>query len=86
MNPNVHDLCLSIFQLDNLWGDYGPAGSVIEKKNQPSVPVPDNDNDINMPFVFNDITTYFTLLVGIYFPSVTGKRYKRPERFANIKG
>uniref|UniRef100_A0A8C2FZ13 Solute carrier family 12 member 7a n=1 Tax=Cyprinus carpio TaxID=7962 RepID=A0A8C2FZ13_CYPCA len=25
-----------------------------------------------MPYVFNDITTFFTLLVGIYFPSVTG--------------
>ncbi|CAK6982188.1 solute carrier family 12 member 7-like [Scomber scombrus] len=57
---------------DNLWGDYGPAGMVIEKENQPSVPAQDNDNDIKMPYVFNDITTFFTLLVGIYFPSVTG--------------
>lgn len=30
---------------------------------------------INMdhPYVFSDMTSYFTLLVGIYFPSVTGK-------------
>ncbi|XP_054618601.1 solute carrier family 12 member 7-like isoform X1 [Dunckerocampus dactyliophorus] len=57
---------------DNLWGDYGPAGAVIEKKSQGSVPAQDTSNDIYKPYVFNDITTYFTLLVGIYFPSVTG--------------
>lgn len=30
---------------------------------------------INMdhPYVFSDMTSYFTLLVGIYFPSVTGE-------------
>uniref|UniRef100_A0AAQ4PYH8 Solute carrier family 12 member 7a n=1 Tax=Gasterosteus aculeatus aculeatus TaxID=481459 RepID=A0AAQ4PYH8_GASAC len=27
---------------------------------------------MDKPYVFNDIATYFTLLVGIYFPSVTG--------------
>nr|XP_033506752.1 solute carrier family 12 member 7-like isoform X3 [Epinephelus lanceolatus] len=57
---------------DNLWGDYNPAGMYIEKKSQPSAEAPDTPNDINKPYVFNDITTYFTLLVGIYFPSVTG--------------
>ncbi|KAM9322822.1 solute carrier family 12 member 7-like isoform 2-T2 [Pholidichthys leucotaenia] len=59
---------------DNLWGSYSPAGMIIEKKNQPSVPVqePSDDEDISNYYVFNDITTYFTLLVGIYFPSVTG--------------
>ncbi|XP_061653450.1 solute carrier family 12 member 7-like isoform X2 [Phyllopteryx taeniolatus] len=57
---------------DNLWGDYGPAHTVIEKKNQDSVPAQDTSGDIYKPYVFNDIATYFTLLVGIYFPSVTG--------------
>ncbi|KAM7378796.1 hypothetical protein PAMP_004394 [Pampus punctatissimus] len=57
---------------DNLWGDYGPAHMLIEKKKQFSVPAQDMSNDINKPYVFNDIATYFTLLVGIYFPSVTG--------------
>nr|XP_046264755.1 solute carrier family 12 member 7-like isoform X2 [Scatophagus argus] len=57
---------------DNLWGDYGPAGMFIEKKTQPSVPVQETPTDIIKPYVINDITTYFTLLVGIYFPSVTG--------------
>ncbi|XP_069565901.1 solute carrier family 12 member 7-like isoform X2 [Brachyistius frenatus] len=57
---------------DNLWGDYGPAGTVIEKKSQPSAPTQDPSKDRDENYVFNDITTYFTLLVGIYFPSVTG--------------
>ncbi|XP_033838068.1 solute carrier family 12 member 7-like isoform X1 [Periophthalmus magnuspinnatus] len=57
---------------DNLWGDYGPAGSVLEKKTLFSAPAKDMSKDIDKPYVFNDITTYFTLLVGIYFPSVTG--------------
>ncbi|XP_037644003.1 solute carrier family 12 member 7-like isoform X3 [Sebastes umbrosus] len=57
---------------DNLWGDYGPADTFIEKKSQPSVPAQDPSTDTSKPYVFNDIATYFTLLVGIYFPSVTG--------------
>lgn len=28
--------------------------------------------DMDLPYVFSDMTSYFTLLVGIYFPSVTG--------------
>ncbi|KAG8013867.1 Solute carrier family 12 member 7 [Nibea albiflora] len=57
---------------DNLWGDYGPVGTFIEKKSQPSVPETPTPTEINELYVINDITTYFTLLVGIYFPSVTG--------------
>ncbi|XP_074544540.1 solute carrier family 12 member 7-like isoform X2 [Halichoeres trimaculatus] len=61
---------------DNLWGEYAPAGVPIEKKNLPSVDDPEMETkmpaDIKENFVFNDIATYFTLLVGIYFPSVTG--------------
>ncbi|KAM9844824.1 solute carrier family 12 member 7-like isoform 1-T1 [Aulostomus maculatus] len=57
---------------DNLWGDYGPANMIIEKKNQLSVSAQDSSNDIYKPYIFNDIATFFTLLVGIYFPSVTG--------------
>ncbi|XP_056276198.1 solute carrier family 12 member 7-like isoform X2 [Pseudoliparis swirei] len=57
---------------DNLWGEYGPANTNIEKKSQPSVQVQDSSGDTSMPYVSNDIATYFTLLVGIYFPSVTG--------------
>ncbi|CAN9503340.1 unnamed protein product [Ophioblennius macclurei] len=57
---------------DNLWGDYGPAGMLIEKKSQPSVSPEEPPKRTNEIYVLNDIATYFTLLVGIYFPSVTG--------------
>uniref|UniRef100_A0AAX7U0B5 Solute carrier family 12 member 7a n=1 Tax=Astatotilapia calliptera TaxID=8154 RepID=A0AAX7U0B5_ASTCA len=56
---------------DNLWGNYGPDNMVIERKNLSSVPAEAN-NDKLKNYVFNDWATYFTLLVGIYFPSVTG--------------
>uniref|UniRef100_A0A8C8CDW2 Solute carrier family 12 member 7b n=1 Tax=Oncorhynchus tshawytscha TaxID=74940 RepID=A0A8C8CDW2_ONCTS len=57
---------------DNIWGDYGPKGMLVENKHQVSEPAADTSQDIYMPYVANDITTFFTLLVGIYFPSVTG--------------
>uniref|UniRef100_A0A3Q3BH07 Solute carrier family 12 member 7a n=1 Tax=Kryptolebias marmoratus TaxID=37003 RepID=A0A3Q3BH07_KRYMA len=57
---------------DNLWNNYGQAGEPIEKKNLPSVPAQGLSSDNNCIYVLNDITSYFTLLVGIYFPSVTG--------------
>ncbi|XP_067330800.1 solute carrier family 12 member 7-like isoform X2 [Channa argus] len=60
---------------ENLWSNYGEADKLIEKENLPSEPAQvekDSSKDINRQYVFNDITTCFTLLVGIYFPSVTG--------------
>lgn len=40
----------------------------------PSVGLPDGTPiDMDHPYVFSDMTSYFTLLVGIYFPSVTGE-------------
>ncbi|KAF4086102.1 hypothetical protein AMELA_G00102930 [Ameiurus melas] len=63
---------------DNLWGNYGSSGMLVEKKNQVSVEnardyqrTPGNIRD-KLPYVYNDITTFFTMMVGIYFPSVTG--------------
>lgn len=56
-----------------MWSTYGPLGMLVEKSNLPSVEGGDPTQDIYMPYVVNDITTFFTLLVGIYFPSVTGK-------------
>lgn len=59
---------------DNLWGNYGPSEMLVEKKqlpsSSPSSPVIKNSTDVF--YVTNDITTFFTLMVGIYFPSVTG--------------
>uniref|UniRef100_A0A8C1RX19 Solute carrier family 12 member 7a n=1 Tax=Cyprinus carpio TaxID=7962 RepID=A0A8C1RX19_CYPCA len=44
--------------------------TIVEKEGKSSEPASDKTSE--MPYVFNDITTFFTLLVGIYFPSVTG--------------
>ncbi|KAM4537310.1 solute carrier family 12 member 6 isoform 2-T2 [Odontesthes bonariensis] len=56
---------------ENLWSSYLSKGDVLEKgslnSSQVAQPVP-GDN----PYVFADIATSFTLLVGIFFPSVTG--------------
>ncbi|XP_067309914.1 solute carrier family 12 member 7 isoform X4 [Pseudorasbora parva] len=58
---------------DNMWGHYGQYRTIVEKKEQSSEQASDKmDMDVSMPYVFNDIATFFTLLVGIYFPSVTG--------------
>ncbi|KAM4728483.1 solute carrier family 12 member 7-like [Anableps anableps] len=57
---------------DNLWSNYGPAEMMIEKKNLHSISPSIQSKHTDQYYVINDITTYFTLLVGIYFPSVTG--------------
>ncbi|XP_045703674.1 solute carrier family 12 member 7 isoform X8 [Phyllostomus hastatus] len=58
--------------LDNLWSAYADKGVFVEKKGTPSVPVAEESRSSGLPYVLTDIVTYFTMLVGIYFPSVTG--------------
>ncbi|NXA56647.1 S12A7 protein, partial [Nothocercus julius] len=58
--------------IDNLWSAYSEMGSIVEKKGQPSVARTEDTKAGGLPYVFTDIMTYFTMLVGIYFPSVTG--------------
>ncbi|KAM6157335.1 solute carrier family 12 member 7 [Erethizon dorsatum] len=58
--------------LENLWSTYSDKGAFVEKEGVPAVPVPDESRASGLPYVLTDIMTYFTLLVGIYFPSVTG--------------
>lgn len=56
---------------ENLWSSYLSKGDVIEKGSLSS----SHDThpaSTQQPYVFADITTSFTLLVGIFFPSVTG--------------
>ncbi|NWT44413.1 S12A7 protein, partial [Chroicocephalus maculipennis] len=66
-------LALGFFPLlDNLWSTYSEKGSIVEKKDQPSVAGSEETKMGGLPYVFTDIMTYFTMLVGIYFPSVTG--------------
>ncbi|XP_034028163.1 solute carrier family 12 member 7 isoform X2 [Thalassophryne amazonica] len=57
---------------DNMWSQYGPLGMLVENKHLSSLAKGDSSQDMYMPYVVNDIATFFTLLVGIYFPSVTG--------------
>ncbi|XP_077411038.1 solute carrier family 12 member 7 isoform X2 [Vanacampus margaritifer] len=57
---------------ENMWSEYGPLAMLVENKKLPSVGGSEPTQDIYLPYVVNDIASFFTLLVGIYFPSVTG--------------
>ncbi|XP_062315143.1 solute carrier family 12 member 5b isoform X2 [Osmerus eperlanus] len=57
---------------ENLFGYYLDKGDVLEKRGVPSVADPDAPMTNSNRYVLADITSFFTLLVGIYFPSVTG--------------
>lgn len=65
--------CLfSTFFSENLFGNYMEKGAYLEKPGLSSVEEPDALPTNTKNYVLSDITTFFTLLVGIYFPSVTG--------------
>ncbi|KAM4708760.1 solute carrier family 12 member 6 isoform 3-T4 [Discoglossus pictus] len=54
---------------ENVWSNYLQKGEIIEKASLPST---DQLGALSQEYVLADITTSFTLLVGIFFPSVTG--------------
>ncbi|XP_070583223.1 solute carrier family 12 member 6 isoform X2 [Erythrolamprus reginae] len=54
---------------ENLWSNYLMKGEILEKSSLQSADV---GGALNQQYVLSDITTSFTLLVGIFFPSVTG--------------
>ncbi|XP_069489866.1 solute carrier family 12 member 6 isoform X2 [Ambystoma mexicanum] len=54
---------------ENLWSFYLQKEDIIEKPSALSV---DSMGAVNQNYVLADIATSFTLLVGIFFPSVTG--------------
>ncbi|CAJ1085899.1 solute carrier family 12 member 6-like isoform X1 [Xyrichtys novacula] len=56
---------------ENLWSSYLSRGDVLEKDSLDSSNTA-QPASMHQPYVFVDITTSFTLLVGIFFPSVTG--------------
>uniref|UniRef100_A0A8C7PZR0 Solute carrier family 12 member 6 n=1 Tax=Oncorhynchus mykiss TaxID=8022 RepID=A0A8C7PZR0_ONCMY len=64
-------LWLQFCTFSNIWSVYLSKGDVLEKGSLPS-PRPVHPPTNRLPYVFADITTSFTLLVGIFFPSVTG--------------
>lgn len=57
---------------ENLFGTYYEKGDLIDRRNMESVEDPDDPLTNANRYVLADITSFFTLLVGIYFPSVTG--------------
>ncbi|KAM6981224.1 solute carrier family 12 member 5 [Aplochiton taeniatus] len=57
---------------ENLFGNYYEKGDLVAKKGMESVENIDDVQTNSNRYVMADITSFFTLLVGIYFPSVTG--------------
>ncbi|XP_059426368.1 solute carrier family 12 member 5 isoform X2 [Carassius carassius] len=57
---------------ENLFGNYMDKGSFIEKVGLSAKVEPDSIPTNTNRYVLADITSFFTMLVGIYFPSVTG--------------
>ncbi|XP_058499527.1 solute carrier family 12 member 5b isoform X2 [Solea solea] len=57
---------------ENLFGNYLEKGVILEKRGIVSDVDPDSPVTSSNRYVLADITSFFTLLVGIYFPSVTG--------------
>ncbi|XP_029286568.1 solute carrier family 12 member 5 [Cottoperca gobio] len=57
---------------ENMFGTYYEKGDLIARKNMESVVDQDDPLTNANRYVLADISSFFTLLVGIYFPSVTG--------------
>ncbi|MEQ2202692.1 hypothetical protein XENOCAPTIV_012588 [Xenoophorus captivus] len=66
------DLFILILFSENLFGNYLEKGMILEKRGISSNVDPDIPTTNANRYVLADITSFFTLLVGIYFPSVTG--------------
>lgn len=63
----------SLFSLlENMWGNYMKKSDILEKASLQSVDAHGAADTFGM-YVSADIATSFTLLVGIFFPSATGK-------------
>uniref|UniRef100_A0A4W6EM30 Solute carrier family 12 member 5b n=1 Tax=Lates calcarifer TaxID=8187 RepID=A0A4W6EM30_LATCA len=77
MNNNVTEIqgipgVTSGILAENLFGNYLEKGMMLEKRGLASDTDPDSPVTSSNRYVLADITSFFTLLVGIYFPSVTG--------------
>lgn len=59
---------------ENLWSTYLEKGEVVEKHGLPSTDALGLKENLAL-YVVADIATSFTVLVGIFFPSVTGKPF-----------
>uniref|UniRef100_A0A7M4E3N2 Solute carrier family 12 member 4 n=1 Tax=Crocodylus porosus TaxID=8502 RepID=A0A7M4E3N2_CROPO len=56
---------------DNLWSNYLEKGEILEKAVHSSLDIRGLKSNLHL-YVLSDIATSFTVLVGIFFPSVTG--------------
>uniref|UniRef100_K9J7T6 Solute carrier family 12 (potassium/chloride transporter), member 4 n=1 Tax=Xenopus tropicalis TaxID=8364 RepID=K9J7T6_XENTR len=56
---------------DNLWSNYLQKGEILEKSQLSSVDELGSKSNLHL-YVLTDISATFTVLVGIFFPSVTG--------------
>lgn len=54
-------------------------GEILEKAHHPSVDVAGQKNNLHL-YVLSDIATSFMVLVGIFFPSVTGENIGEGHR------
>ncbi|XP_058240649.1 solute carrier family 12 member 6-like isoform X1 [Hemibagrus wyckioides] len=57
---------------ENIWSSYLSKGDLLERGSNPAPSSASSYSNHHFPYVFVDMTTSFTLLVGIFFPSVTG--------------
>lgn len=81
--PWGHQWCCSGYippSTENLWSTYLEKGEVVEKHGLPSTDTLGLKENLSL-YVVADIATSFTVLVGIFFPSVTGKVFM-PTRLA----
>lgn len=62
---------LKIFVSDNVMNSFADEGQFIARSKEPEEVQPLEHATYNQVLV--DITTTFTILIGIFFPSVTGK-------------
>lgn len=69
----IRILCMCVCA-ENMWGDYMEKGQILEKASLSSVDVHGSMETFGF-YVSADIATSFTLLVGIFFPSATGKTH-----------
>ena len=64
---------IPLIHQENLFGNYYEKGDLIARKYMDSVEEQDQPLTSSNRYVLADIASFFTLLVGIYFPSVTGE-------------
>ncbi|XP_020026715.2 solute carrier family 12 member 4 isoform X1 [Castor canadensis] len=68
--PGIPGAAAGVLQ-ENLWSAYLEKGEIVEKRGLPSTDTLGLKESLSL-YVVADIATSFTVLVGIFFPSVTG--------------